>query len=402
MIIARQNTALSLVFDHGNTYTFDPSGRLVALYVQGFYYARALSGEIKEKSWRGAVDEFDRHIRSCSREEAASVKLILKNDLEKAATDSGSGQLKVRFAGLAPADPLAEEALAVFRWLLQRLAVLEEEEQRYRELYQPISILPPDQYFPIVLQVTEGCPWNKCAFCDFYAQRAFRIRPFEEINNHIQNVATFFGQGALLRHSLFLADANAFVMKASDLLSVIDLANKAFPHVEKSDHGVLASFADVPAILAKSAVDLKRLREAGLSRLYIGMESGSNTIRKLINKPGSAINLIRAVTHLKNEGFDVGLIMMLGLGGQQQAELHVRESIEVLKTLPLSSRDVIFFSPYYPDPQSPYAAVAAEQKWQALDKKELRLQHKIIKNALQNAWAQAPRQGVYDIREFVY
>lgn len=416
ILIAVQPTAISVILHPNRTYTFDPSGRVVALYLDGVYFARSLSGELKEKSWRGAVDEFDRHIRPVDGVEKETILMKLRDDLLTAREAINKKKCPVSFnSHRLPAgrsffvNPLlrsdnnaVRSPLEVLNLLIDRFDQLGIDEKTYQRIYQPISILPPDHYFTIVLQITEGCPWNKCAFCDFYSQRSFRIRSSDEIDSHINDVASFLAEGAALRNTIFLADANAFVMKAKDLEQVLLRLAHVFPSPLDMEPRRVSSFADVPAILAKTDHDLKKLKAVGLSRLYIGLESGSDVIRTAINKPGQSAEVVRAVKKLKSAGFDVGLIVMLGLGGKEAEEDHVQGTINTLAQLPLLSSDIVFFSPYYPDQNSPYARVAAERGWHALGKEALRKQVQLIKSKLALAWPEKPRWGVYDIREFVY
>src|SRR3972149_737752 len=71
---------------------------------------------------------------------------------------------------------------------------MEMEKRRFLSIYKPISILPPDQYLALVLQVTEGCWWNKCTFCDLYRDRKFAIKSDEEVLRHIKEIRGFLGE----------------------------------------------------------------------------------------------------------------------------------------------------------------------------------------------------------------
>ena len=122
-------------------------------------------------------------------------------------------EARQQFAGLlervaqAPRDRLAEAVrtrLDVIRsWTPERLLA---ERERFREAYPwPVTILPPDQYLSIVVQVTFGCTWNRCTFCSFYQDREFTARGTAELNDHLGKVVDLFGRSAALRRSLFLA-----------------------------------------------------------------------------------------------------------------------------------------------------------------------------------------------------
>ncbi len=89
--------------------------------------------------------------------------------------------------------------------------------ERYHQVYKPVGILPPDQYNSVVLQVTEGCSFNTCTFCDFYKDRPFRIKPPEAFMEHTLRVNQFIGKGMNLRRTIFLGDANALVTPTSQI-----------------------------------------------------------------------------------------------------------------------------------------------------------------------------------------
>ena len=97
--------------------------------------------------------------------------------------------------------------------------------KKYQSVYKPVGILPPDQYFSVVLQLTEGCSFNTCTFCDFYKNRLFKIKNPEEFNRHIENVIELIGPGLNLRRTIFLGDANALVVPMQKLVPLLNVVN---------------------------------------------------------------------------------------------------------------------------------------------------------------------------------
>lgn len=403
LTIASHSHATSLLFHRGPTYTFDPSGRLISIYTEGRFFARALDGTMKEKSWTGSVDEFDRRIEPV----ADATKFQLFQDLRQSLAEArdwvarGEPTKTIFPENPVPKDQEKDHALVLLNRIQYRtVRELAQEESDYHSIYTPINILPPDQYFTIVIQVAEGCPWNKCTFCNFYQHRQFRIKSFAEIQRQMSATAAFLKEGVRLRRSVFFSDANAFCVPTDQMLMVLKEAARLFPEqMEKEGGGY--TFGDVPAILGKSDDELKRLSEAGLRRVYVGVESGSDTVRTFIHKPGKSADVVRAARKLKDAGIEVGAIFLLGVGGAEYEKFHVRDSVSLIEKMKLDERDILFFSPFYPHPVSEYSGMALTKGITTLTKNQLRRQYAKIKEGI---LAKTPmvKLGIYDIREFIY
>ncbi|MCA9523923.1 MAG: hypothetical protein KC609_23300, partial [Myxococcales bacterium] len=102
------------------------------------------------------------------------------------------------------------------------------EAQRYRGLYRGLGILPPDAYLAAVVQLVEGCPYNRCTFCTFYRHRRYRIRRIDELERHARAVKAFLGRALEMRRSVFLADADALSAPDAVLLATLDRCRRIF------------------------------------------------------------------------------------------------------------------------------------------------------------------------------
>ena len=185
------------------------------------------------------------------------------------------------------------------RWLAKFLtwdaARCEEQKRAFASVYSPVTILPPDQYLTLVLQVTLGCHWNRCTFCDFYRTVRFHIRSMEEFEQHIHGVKRFFGDGIRLRRSIFLGDANALILPQNRLVRVFDQINQEFcfadsPSGARRDGPIfegINSFLDVFAGERRSEMDFRELKARHLKRVYLGMESGFDPLLAFLNKPAN-------------------------------------------------------------------------------------------------------------------
>ena len=212
-----------------------------------------------------------------------------------------------------------------------------------------VPIVPPDQYFALYVILERGCKWNRCNFCELYRDRKFSVLTLEDITKQIVDLEKFFGMGIESRRSIFIGEANAMSLPQELLLSAIELLNNHFrlPIYSFSEpftgHG------------PKTVKELQELRNRGLKRVYIGLESGSQKILKLINKPMD-LNVFRDYVHrLKESKISVGIIVMLGIGGRNLYDEHIRDTVDVIKGLNLDTGDIVYLSPFVQYPGFKYS-----------------------------------------------
>ncbi len=364
-----------LVGNEQPSYSFDLAGRLIGAFEDGLNYRRALDGRVLRK-WTGPDG---RRRQWLSTEESSAFAVRIHAFAQKVA------------------ETLNDPRLDVLRgWTAERLAA---DVAWFRRIYRPVSILPPDQYLALVIQATEGCSYNRCTFCDFYRDRPFRIKSPAELRTHIDELQAFFGPALGLRRSLFLADANALVAPMPRIrgwMDQIDAAGVRRP-------GGIFSFIDAFDVGRKSIAEWAELAERGLRRVYIGMESGDDTLLRFLAKPGTAGDVVDAVRTLKAAGVAVSVIIMIGVGGEPYAEGHVAHTVAALNTMPLGEGDIIYFSPFFEQPGSEYAGLAASAGITPLSSDQMTSQEAALRAGL-SAGPAGPAAQIsrYDLREFVY
>ncbi len=155
---------------------------------------------------------------------------------------------------------------------------------------------PPGEWKSYLLQCTIGCSYNKCTFCAMYKEKKFRIRPVEEILEDIDMARDYYGPGL---KRVFLMDGDAVIMKTDDLIRVLRKLYDTFPALEK-----VTTYAGPRSTLAKSPEELRAIREAGLNRAYLGVESGSDAVLKAINKGVTAAQMLEAGMGLTGQDGD--------------------------------------------------------------------------------------------------
>ncbi|MBI3990326.1 MAG: radical SAM protein [candidate division NC10 bacterium] len=387
-------SSISVTLNRVPVFTFDLEGRLLFAYMGDRTFARGLDNRVLEK--RGEWTVFGRH--RVRREVEGEEKRALLNGIHRRI----ERVLQALQAGaIIPLGEPAPDALSQAARALKKIAsydheALEADRRRFFSIYKPVTILPPDQYLTLVLQATEGCPYNQCSFCHFYKGRPFRVKTEEEFKQHILAVKAFFGEALKLRRSLFLGDANALVAPQERLLRFFDLANEAFP----ASTGIYA-FMDAFSA-RKPSKAFEALARRNLKRVYIGVETGHEELLKLLNKPGSAEEAKQVIISLKEGGTNVGVIIMLGIGGNRYVHHHVEQTVRLLNALPLGEGDLLYFSPLVEHPGSEYAKRAAALGIGPLTEEEMREQGEAIKAGLRFAGPSRPKLSTYDIREFLY
>lgn len=385
LTISLQTSAQSQVF------SFDYEGRLWTAMSGGVSYRRGLDGKTIAK-WIDLSGEHQRQILS------ESDALALEELARQTASDLAQDLLKnkIKLDTDMPISVVGGLTAASRYDSFRRKADL----AQYAQVYKPVGILPPDQYFAVVLQAAEGCSFNSCTFCNFYKDRPFRIKSLLEFQAHIQQVKQFLGKGLSLRRTIFLGDANALVIPTKRLLPMLDEINQNF-NVEEL--GGIYAFLDGFSADKKSSADYHELASRGIKRIYIGMESGNAELLSFLRKPGKPEDAIEAVRSIKAAGISVGLIFLLGAGGHQFARQHVQDTITAINSLPLDLDDVIYFSELVTSDQLAYVQSAYQESLLPLSAEERLEQQRIIEsNLLFSPEAGIPHISRYDIREFVY
>ncbi len=398
--------SLSIMDDGRLVASFDRAGRLYTAYREGHTFVRGLSGTVVEK-WH-AEPLAPKHIRVLTEDEKRMFLAQLWSEVNEIVTAFREGHARVQIftqgGGVEDLECWLERILA---WDVSAYA---RDEECFLSVYKPVSILPPDQYLALVLQVTEGCHWNKCTFCDFYRDRRFHIKTDEAVRQHIAAVKAFLGDSITLRRSLFLADANALILPQERLLRILELIHESFSFGSgrtQAEGGVtlegIYSFLDAYSGMRKTVEDFVALRERHVKRLYLGVESGHDELLRFVNKPGTADEALEVVVRIKAAGLSVGVIILIGLGGDLFFEAHVRDTIALLREMPLDHGDIIYLSPLYIHPGSDYEEKARAFRVRALTWEEMKRQIRLIREGLRDASpAERPKISIYDVREFVY
>jgi radical SAM superfamily enzyme YgiQ (UPF0313 family) len=191
-------------------------------------------------------------------------------------------------------------------------------------IYEGIVWRPPSEADSLILQATIGCSWNKCTFCAAYLEKDFRIKPLKEVEADIRTVLPY----ARDSRRIFLADGNALCIPTEDLLKILKLLDDHFPSLERV--GIYGGPND---IAEKSVEELRALKEAGLGIVYLGLESGSEKVLKMVRKGVGPKKMIEAGRKVRAAGLALSAIIIQGLGGRALSDEHARETAKVLNQM---------------------------------------------------------------------
>ncbi len=374
----KSNAFNIFVEPENNLWTFDLEGRLVGMFVDGENYRRTLNNNFYHKSRYTKNSTTFREIHEIQQDNILPLlkkyQLLLNNKFEL------SKSFKNIISNIRKMD----------------YSVLQNNALEFSNIYLPISILPPDQYMSLVIQLTEGCNYNQCTFCNFYRDRAFKIKSVNDLELHLSKVKSFFGKGINLRKSIFLADANALAVPQNRLIEGLELIHNKFPQFKN-----YYSFIDVFTGLKKSTKDFKQIKSHGIKRVYLGVESGNNDLMLFLNKHQLNKDIIELTHNLKKSDINVGIILLIGAGGSKYSKEHLSDSIKLLEQLPLGKGDIIYLSELY-ETNSSYKKSMAEQNIPLPTRQEIRQWSNKFKSKLKKQFPKDIQIAVYDINQFFY
>jgi radical SAM superfamily enzyme YgiQ (UPF0313 family) len=272
-------------------------------------------------------------------------------------------------------------------------------------------IRPPSEAASLLIRVTRNCPWNKCAFCSTYKGEQFSRRPVEDVLRDVDTARRIadrvvqlawekgFGgrvnaevvreagarYGHLYYHvaawlyyggkTVFLQDANSLVLKTSDLVRIIGHIRKVFPAVDR-----ITTYARANTAARKTSDELRELREAGLARIHMGMESGADVVLKKVQKGITAADLLEAGRKIREAGISLCWYIMPGLGGREHSREHALETASVINA---ANPDFIRFRTLSVLKNTPLYDMMQNGEFTPLDEDEIVEEQRLLIQSLQ-------------------
>jgi len=226
-------------------------------------------------------------------------------------------------------------------------------------------IRPPSEACSLLIRATRNCPWNRCLFCPVYKGSKFELRSVEEImkdieaveaiSEGIKEITWMMGHGDKLREvaamisnqlqygqcvhnvalwlgtggkSAFLQDSNTLIMRTPELIQVITFLRETFPSLNR-----VTTYARSHTAARKTLAELKELKDTGLDRMHIGLETGYDPLLAYVEKGCTAKNHIEGGKKVKEAGISLCEYVMPGLGGKKMSQEHAQETAKVLNEI---------------------------------------------------------------------
>jgi len=180
---------------------------------------------------------------------------------------------------------------------------------------------PPSEARSLILQITLGCSWNKCSFCEMYTSKQFTARREEDV---FKDIESFIPYAAQIRR-IFLADGDPLVLSTKRLLNILRRIKDTFPNLQR-----VSTYASPSNLARKSNEELKELYEAGLTLLYVGIESGDSEVLECIQKGETFETTIDGLNKSKAVGMNSSVMIINGVGGKLLSNQHAINSAKVL------------------------------------------------------------------------
>ncbi len=190
--------------------------------------------------------------------------------------------------------------------------------------YEGNIIRPPSEASSILFQVTVGCSHNRCTFCGAYKGTRFRIKSDPEIDEDI----AFAAHHCRKIRRVFLADGDALIMPQKRLVPLLEKIRKNLPWVNR-----VSLYGNAKSIGMKSPDELAELRQLGLDRVYMGLESGHGPTLARIAKGETAEKMIEAAQKIRAAGLFLSVTVLLGIAGKENSLAHARATGAVLTAM---------------------------------------------------------------------
>ena len=183
---------------------------------------------------------------------------------------------------------------------------------------------PPSEANSMIFQVTLGCSFNKCSFCNMYRTKEYVERPWEDLKLEVDLAAKAYPE----TRRIFLADGDALNVSTDTLIQVLDYVYSKFSNLQR-----VSCYAMPKNLLQKTDFELDELKTAGLGMLYVGIESGSDIVLKKVTKGATSKGILQGCQKAKRNGFLLSCMIILGLGGRTYSNVHIHDTARIVSEI---------------------------------------------------------------------
>ncbi|MEA2040221.1 MAG: radical SAM protein [Thermodesulfobacteriota bacterium] len=230
-------------------------------------------------------------------------------------------------------------------------------------MFEQGPIRPPSEASSLLVRVTRNCPWNQCLICPAYKGTKFSRRTIEEVKKDIDSMTKSYSSYTDMITSAFLQDADTLIIPTEELVEIIGYLKTKFPKINR-----ITSYARSKSMKKKSVGQYKALKEAGLSRIHTGMESGSARVLKMIKKGSRPEDIIAGGMRVMESGISLSEYIMPGVGGKELSREH---AIETAKILNMIRPDFIRVRTFAMHPMSPMQKLVEDGTFVLMDDEEV-------------------------------
>lgn len=190
--------------------------------------------------------------------------------------------------------------------------------------YEGAVYRPPSEAYSLIIQVTIGCSQNDCIFCNMYKEKRFRMRKLEEVLSDFAEAREKYRTVK----KIFLADGDALICRMDYLEAILQFIKEHFPECTQ-----VTAYGSPRSVLLKKQEELNKLRELGLSMIYMGLESGNAEVLKFMKKGATPDEMIEAAGKIHEAGIRLSATAISGLGGRKLWREHAQDTGKVLSKM---------------------------------------------------------------------
>ncbi|MCW8876860.1 MAG: B12-binding domain-containing radical SAM protein [Kangiellaceae bacterium] len=182
---------------------------------------------------------------------------------------------------------------------------------------------PPSEWKSYIFQVTNGCSWNQCTFCEMYTapQKDFHFKTRERCQAELKLVANYPQKVS----RIFLADGDAMTLSTRRLSQILEDIQTHLPWVNR-----VTSYCLPRNLKNKTVEELSQLKQLGLKMVYVGCESGDDEVLVKVNKGETFDTSLDALQKLKMAGIKSSVMILNGLGGKTLSNQHAINSARLM------------------------------------------------------------------------
>lgn len=241
-------------------------------------------------------------------------------------------------------------------------------------MYEQGVIRPPSEARSLLIRVTRNCPWNQCLFCPAYKGVRFSKRSVAEVKADIDAMAKEYGKHAEMIETAFLQDADSLILKTEQLLEILRHLKAKFPNLQR-----VTTYGRATTLRRKSVEEYTQLKEAGLTRIHAGLESGSARVLRMVKKGITPEDIVEAGKRIMAAGISLSEYIMPGVGGRTLSEEHARETALLLNEV---KPDFIRVRTFALHPKSPMKKMVDEGTFVLMTDEEIVAEIRLLVSCL--------------------